>query len=94
MKSMKKFKTIEDLYNTILPALKSKCQDLHLEKYVMISENDIWEYLISNKWLDSNNLELSNVVDDILNADGSEISKFIKKNNYYEDWGSLRRYED
>jgi len=76
---MRKFKTIEDLYNTVMPALKSKCHDLHLEKYVMITENDIWEYLISKKWCKSNDLELADIIDDILNADGNEISKFIKE---------------
>lgn len=91
---MQKFKTIEDLYNTILPALKSKRQDLHLEKYVMITENDIWEYLINKKWTKSNDLELSNIVDDILNVNGSEVSIFIKENKHYENWGLLREYED
>ena len=91
---MRKFKTIEDLYNTVLPALKSKIQDLHQERFVMLTENDIWEYLVSKKWSKSNDLELSTIVDDILNVDGSEISKFIKQNDYYENWGITREYED
>lgn len=82
VKGMKRFKTIEELYNTILPALKSKCQDLHLEKYVLIKEDDIWEYLIAKKWINNNDLDLPNVVDDILNVNGSDVSKFIKESKH------------
>ena len=90
---MKRFKNLDDLYNTILPALKSKCHDLHIEKYVMIQENDIFEYLVSTKWSNSNDLDLAIIVDDILNVDGFVISEFLRKNNYYENLGARREYE-
>mgnify|MGYP001852919765 CR=1 FL=1 len=90
---MKRFKNLDDLYNTILPALKSKCHDLHIEKYVMIQENDIFEYLVSTKWSNSNNLDLAIIVDDILNVDGFDISEFLRKNNYYENLGARKEYE-
>lgn len=75
---MKKFKTIEDLYKTVFPALKSRKEDLHREKYVMVSEDDIWNYLVETNWMDSDNLELSTIIDDILNVDGYKVSKYIK----------------
>lgn len=75
---MKKFKTIEDLYNTVFPALKSRKEDLHREKYVMITEDDIWNYLVETNWIDSDNLELSTIIDDILNVDGYKVSQYIK----------------
>lgn len=75
---MKKFKTIEDLYKTVFPALKSRKEDLHREKYVMVSEDDIWNYLVETNWMDSANLELSTIIDDILNVDGYKVSKYVK----------------
>lgn len=75
---MKKFKTIEDLYNTVFPALKSRKEDLHREKYVMVSEDDIWNYLVETNWMDSENLELSTIIDDILNVDGYKVSQYVK----------------
>ncbi|MBQ7140084.1 MAG: hypothetical protein IJO32_01115 [Bacilli bacterium] len=75
---MKKFKTIEDLYKTVFPALKSRKEDLHREKYVMVTEDDIWNYLVETNWIDSENLELSTIIDDILNVDGYKVSQYVK----------------
>lgn len=89
---MIKFKTIDELYNTILPALKSKLDDLHYQGYVLINEKDIWNYLIDNKWTHSHDLELSNIIDDIFISDGYEISSYARarrsikrKENLYEE---------
>lgn len=94
---MKKFKNVRDLYNTVLPALESRLKDLHYQKYVMLTCDDIWNYLIENKWLDSTNLELSTLVDDIMNVDGYKVSEYLKENlssskrkQYFENWGSIR----
>jgi len=94
---MKKFKTVDDLYNTILPALKSRLQDLHNQKYVMLTCDDIWNYLVESKWTSSENLELSTMVDDIMNVDGYLVSEYLKeylspskREQYFENWGSLR----
>ena len=97
---MKKFKSVDDLYNTVLPALKSRLQDLHNQKYVMLTCDDIWNYLVDNKWVDSTNLELSTLIDDILNVDGYVVSEYLRDNlsplnreKYFENWGSLRDEE-
>ena len=92
---MKKFKTIEDLYKTVFPALKSRKEDLHREKYVMVTEDDIWNYLVETNWIDSANLELSTIIDDILNVDGYKVSKYIKdKMNSKERYLYFKDNED
>jgi len=77
---MQKFKDLEDLYNTVKPALKAKTSDLHREKYLMIKKEDIWNYLLEKKWILEDNLDLALIIDDILNADGYKISEYKKQN--------------
>lgn len=78
---MQRLRNLEDLYNMVKPALSTKMSDLHKEKYVMIKEENIWNYLLEKKWILEDNLELSSIVDDILNADGYKISKYMKESN-------------
>ena len=77
---MQKFKDLEDLYNTVKPALKARTSDLHRENYVMITKDDIWNYLLQKKWILENNLDLALIIDDIMNVDGYKISKY-KRNH-------------
>ena len=62
------FKNVKELYNRVLPALRTK-KRLILKKGVKISENDIFEYLIKEKWSKGFNLTLSDIVSDIINVD-------------------------
>ena len=77
---MQKFKNLEHLYNTVKPALKARTSDLHREKYLMIKKEDIWNYLLEQKWILEDNLDLSLIVDDIMNVDGYKISEY-KRNH-------------
>ena len=81
---MQKFKDLKDLYNTVLPALKAKEEELHREKYVMISKDSIWNYLLEEKWIMEDDLDISSIIDDILNADGYKISKYIKRQEIFK----------
>ena len=72
------FKTVEELYNRVLPALRSKVKELKRENITYVKEEDIWNYLIDNKWKYSHGLELSEVVEDILNTSNHSISVYVQ----------------
>ncbi len=76
---MQKFRDLKDLYNTVLPALNAREQELHREKFVMISKDSIWNYLLERKWIMEDDLDISSIIDDIMNVDGYKVSKYIKK---------------
>ena len=77
MKNKMRFKDLEDLYNSVLPALMSKENNLHLEKYVMITKDDIWNYLLEKKWVLQDELDLASIIDDILCVDGYKVSEYV-----------------
>ena len=72
-----KFKTLEDLYIRILPALKTKVHELQKLHYNYIKEEDIWNYLRITKWTSSYDLDLSIMVNDILNIDLKELENYM-----------------
>lgn len=74
------FKSVFDLYSRVKPALNSKVKELKREKLDYIKEEDIWNYLIKNKWAEADGLVLCDVVDDILHVDNKKIDKFVKDN--------------
>lgn len=73
------FNNVQELYDRVKPALKSKLKELKREKYDYIKEEDLWNYLIKTKWSNANGLVLCEIVDDILHTDNSEFDKFIKE---------------
>lgn len=73
------FNSVIDLYNRVKPALNSKMKELKREKYDYIKEEDIWNYLIKNKWSNANGLVLCDVVDDILHTENEKIDAFVKE---------------
>ena len=72
------FKDAFDLYNRVKPALNIKVKELKRENYDYIKEEDIWNYLIKNKWSDAKGLVLCDVVNDILHAENEKIDKYLK----------------
>ena len=73
-----KFDNVFDLYKRVKPALNSKVKELRREKYDYIKEEDVWNYLVKNKWDSAQGLVLCEIVDDILNAENKKIERFIK----------------
>ena len=65
-----------DLYKRLLPALNCKTRELNDKS---IRKEDIWNYLIKYKWESVTGLKLSDMVDDILNADNDTLVKEITK---------------
>ncbi len=62
------FKTIDELYNRLLPALKIKVTETK-----KLTEKDIWDYLTKTIWINSNDLTLAEMVNDILKCDITKI---------------------
>lgn len=71
--------SLKDLYQLLLPALKSKKREMKLLKYSYIKEIDIWNYIKDNIWQNSNNLTLSDMVSDILNTDNDLIGNYVAR---------------
>ncbi len=71
--------TLTDLYNRLLPALKTKKNEMHKLKYLYVSEKDIWNYIKDNKWCNMHNLTLFDMVSDILNTSNDEIGAYVAR---------------
>ena len=70
-----------DLYKRLLPALNCKVRELERVRIINVKKEDIWNYLIKEKWDNFSKMELSEMVDDILNLDNDELSQKIKGKN-------------
>lgn len=67
-----------DLYKRLLPALKCKIRELEKFNIKNVRNEDIWNYLLKNKWGNVTGLSLSEMVDDILNLDNNGLREFLK----------------
>ncbi len=66
------FKSTEELYIRVLPALKTKKNEMKILK-LNVNEIDIWHYFCENVWNKKNGLTLGEMVNDILNTDSINI---------------------
>ena len=73
------FNSLEELYNRLRPALLTKLSDLKANGYGYLKIEDIWNYLKENKWKNSHDLMLSDMVSDILNSDNALIDDYFKE---------------
>lgn len=73
------FNTLEELYNRLKPALRTKKEEMKRSGYKYIKEEDIWNYLKEVKWINSKNLSLYKMVSDVLNVDDMLIDKYLKE---------------
>ena len=64
------FRSQEELYQRVYPALKSKVREFELEKKV--TELEIWNFL-SKKWKEEEHLTLYDIVDDIMKLKLEEV---------------------
>ena len=71
-----KFNTITELYNRLLPALKTKSDDLERNSKINLTEKEIWDYLRYNYWCNKNRITLGEMVDDILSTPDDELIKY------------------
>jgi len=84
-----KFASVNDLYKRVLPALKSKRKELTKDAMAYIKEEDIWNYLKSNKWNQTSSLNLHDMVNDILMVDNTFLDVYVKNK-----FGSFSRFLD
>ena len=76
--NMIEFESATSLYNHIKPALNAKENEIKRNGYTYIKKEDIWNYLKEEKWTFSNNLDLYQMIDDILNVSDLVIDKYVK----------------
>ncbi len=71
------FKSLQELYDRIKPALISKCSEFNKIGYKNIKEADIWNYLTDKKWTKSKELTLCEMVEDIFSVDVDSINNYL-----------------
>lgn len=73
------FESLEELYNRLKPALRSKQRELKDYGYGYLKCEDIWNFLKESVWSNSVNLSLNEMVSDILSVDNELIDNYFKK---------------
>ena len=73
------FRTVEELYNRVLPALYSKVKEVRRAGLELVNEKDIWNFLVETEWKKRNNLELHELIIDILNVENYKLKDYINK---------------
>lgn len=70
------FNSLEELYNRLKPALKTKVDEFKLNNYEC-KEIDIWSFF-KDKWSKQQGLSLSEMVMDIINLDLIDLDNYLK----------------
>ena len=70
------FSSAEELYIRLKPALRSKKKILFKKGAKKITEEDIWDFMINNVWMNASGLELCDMVDMILHAEDALIIEY------------------
>ena len=73
------FTSLEQLYKRLKPALTAKTNEMRMQGYKYIKEDDVWNYLKEVKWSNSKNLLLFEMVRDILNVDSIVIDDYVRQ---------------
>ena len=76
-----KFKSLEELYQRLLPAFNTKVADLKRANIYNIREIDLWNYLKNNYWKTKRNLTLGEMVNDILSTPNDDLITYVKYHN-------------
>lgn len=72
---MYEYKSQTELYKGLIPALNVKIKQLKMGNYLDITREDIWNYLRENKWKNSIDLTLADMVQDIIHTENMEFVK-------------------
>ena len=74
------FKSLKELYERIKPALKARRNEFKKIGLSEVSDSDIWNYLTENKWKITENLTLSEMVNDIFEVKYDDVvNNIIRK---------------
>jgi hypothetical protein len=79
MNNKLEFRSKEELYNRVLPALYSKIKEVRKLGFKFITEKDIWNYLVENEWKNRVNLELYDLINDILYVDNYRLNEYVNQ---------------
>lgn len=83
MNSEIKFKSLNDLYKRLYPALNTRKAELNREG-IKVLELDIWNYLSGSLWAKNNSLSLCDMVKDILEVPEDKIINYLHKKQRQE----------
>ena len=72
-----KISSVTELYNRLLPALRTKKHELNRDGIRIVKEKDIWDYNRLYNWKNATGLTISAMVDSILNTDGKDYEDFV-----------------
>lgn len=72
------FSSLEELYKRLKPALTTKVDEMRMQGYTYIKEEDVWNYLKEIKWKHSKDLSLYEMVSDVLNLESEKIDIYLK----------------
>lgn len=68
-----------DLYKRVMPAINCKIRELAKYNINYVKKEDIWNFLMKEKWQNEKGIMLSEMVDDILNLDNKKIDLYVKE---------------
>lgn len=72
------FRSKEELYQRIYPALSAKKSELERIGYYYIHERDIWEFLSTTIFPRTKGLTLADIVSEIMHIEEIQLIKYIK----------------
>lgn len=73
-----KFRSLNELYKRLYPALNTKKREFSAQK-LEITELDIWNYLKENIWDNNEELNLCDMVSNILELKEKDIIEYLRK---------------
>lgn len=80
----------EQLFQKVLPVLTIRKADFKMEGLKHITEQEIWQYLLSKKWkkIDESDLALHKVIEDIFSLTAAQYMTFtqveeLKSSNWF-----------
>ncbi len=73
------FNSQKELYNRVLPALKTKKSELRRKGIKNIKEVYIWDFLANEVFKNTTNLTLADVVSFIMHVDEERLYDYINK---------------
>ena len=88
------FGTLIDLYNRVLPALKSKVKELKQNHITFVTEKDVWDCLRRTKWNGESDLTLYDIVNDILFVDEKEVVNYLNYINKKQTENKLEEKQE
>ena len=71
------FKTLDELYNKVKPALYSKVMEFRRNKTFYIKEEDVWNFLSITAWKKAESLTILDMVNDIMALKEDDMKTYI-----------------